>query len=126
MLPWFLQLTFFCYHCFYYGYYFLRILAGMETLDNPKLKKLLFKLLEPEFKVKNETYLNALLDHLKDSQGRLWILIFRSYNGFLKYPIIIHHTAKLIIFKHALRLYQSNMWNVFGAGTYNLNFQCIN
>lgn len=41
----------------------------MDTLDNPKLKKLLYKFLDPTFKVKNETYLNALLDHLKISEG---------------------------------------------------------
>lgn len=41
----------------------------MEALDNPRLKKLLSKLLDPEFKVKNETYLNGLIDHIKDSQG---------------------------------------------------------
>lgn len=43
----------------------------MDSLDNPKLKKLLSKLLDPKFKVKNETYLNGLLDHIKDSQGEL-------------------------------------------------------
>lgn len=49
----------------------------MDAIDNPKFKKLLFQLLDPDFKVQNDTYLNNLLEHIKDSQGML--LQFKIY-----------------------------------------------
>lgn len=47
------------------------LLHRMATTENVKLKKLLANLLHPEFKIRNETYLATLLDHLKESHGEL-------------------------------------------------------
>nr|CAH7755573.1 unnamed protein product [Callosobruchus chinensis] len=41
----------------------------MDCNVNPKLEKVLKKLLEPDFKIKNEVYLNQLLTHITDQSA---------------------------------------------------------
>lgn len=46
----------------------------MDTDYNAKIIKVLKKLLEPDFKVKNDVYLNSLLTHLTSNPGTCVVL----------------------------------------------------
>lgn len=80
----------------FFSFYVAAFEIRMDAVDNPKFQKLLFQLLDSEFKVQNDTYFNNLLEHIKDSQGMLLqfnIYIITCYILFFLYILHIPHSS---------------------------------